>query len=294
MTDQYVIDNLRLKELVIVVRQNKAFFDEFIALLKRHGFDSIHDFVREDSGNKAERFLRVYFAADFAANLLDGVGDPYDPPKAKWYFLSWLFRDAPAQRLEPLLSSVSGRTKTDRQVHLLNHLRGNIAPFFPAEPSWEWPALSEVMLARLEGSRRAKKGGLFENLVRNALRSLFKENGLTIEVSEKEVRLDDETYDVVLVGSKGKVLIPVKTRETMGGGHALLFTRDIHKSITVATNAGHQCLPIVIAESWGGDLASLPCEQYIYIPRNPNQLVEIKPLLDQELAKMLSLFRKLD
>lgn len=76
--------------------------------------------------------------------------------------------------------------------------------------------------------------------------------------------MDDETYDVAVSGSNGTILMPVKTRETMGGGHALLFTRNIHNSITVATNAGNQCLPIVIAESWSGDLDSLPCDYFIY------------------------------
>jgi hypothetical protein len=107
------------------------------------------------------------------------------------------------------------------------------------------------------------------------------------------LRLGDESYDIVLTGETGTLLIPVKTRETMGGGHAGLFTRDIHKSITAAMQAGHNCLPIVIAESWGGDLKSLPCDNHIYIAVNPNQTDQINRALAAELLKMIDIFRNL-
>jgi len=45
-----------------------------------------------------------------------------------------------------------------------------------------------------------------------------------------------------------------------GGGHANLFTRDIFKAISVAHENDYECLPVIIAESWGGDLKSLHCE----------------------------------
>lgn len=105
-----------------------------------------------------------------------------------------------------------------------------------------------------------------------------------MEVSRSQVRIEDETYDVQVSGSGGSVLIPVKTRETMGGGHSSLFTRDIYKSIMVATEQGYRCVPIVIAESWEGDLEGLDSDLYIYIQANPNQVGLIEPLLAQKLA----------
>jgi hypothetical protein len=63
-------------------------------------------------------------------------------------------------------------------------------------------------------------------------------------VSNREVRIGGETYDVRAVGSRGTILLPVKTRETMGGGHALLFTRDIFKAISVAKENRYGCLPV--------------------------------------------------
>lgn len=149
------------------------------------------------------------------------------------------------------------------------------------------------MLARLEGSRGALKGTLFEEIIRRNLLKIFDAFKLSLTVSEREVRINQETYDVQVSGSNGSILIPVKTRETMGGGHALLFTRDIYKSISVAETNGFNCVPIIIAESWGGDLAALTCEHYIYIQFNPNQIAEIEPILAQKLQELLPLFRKI-
>jgi hypothetical protein len=170
-----------------------------------------------------------------------------------------MFRDAPNQRLQPLLSQIPGATTDEQRANLLNQLRKYVAPLFPAKEKWTWPVLSEVMLARLEGSRRALKGTLFEGIVRTALKDLF-----------------------------------TKTRETMGGGHALLFTRDIHKSISVAHENGFECIPIVIAESWSGNLEALACEHHIYIKANPNQTTKITPLLDKALKRLILVFRKIE
>lgn len=87
--------------------------------------------------------------------------------------------------------------------------------------------------------------------------------------------------------------MPVKTRETMGGGHALLFTRDIHKSISVAHEHGYNCIPVVIAESWVGNLDNLPCDNYIYIPINPNQVDILNPILQEKLSGMINIFSSL-
>lgn len=208
---------------------------------------------------------------------------PYSNSRAKWYFLAWLLRDAATQRLQPLLKTAPGDTLADRRAYLLNEVRKFVAPLFPDAESWEWHAVSEIMLSRLEGSRRALKGTLFEGLVRRILENLIKRHELALQVSRAQVQIADETYDVQVIGETTSILIPVKTRETMGGGHSLLFTRDIYKSILVATENGYTCVPIVIAESWTGDLDALESELYIYIQANPNQIVSIEPLLSQKL-----------
>lgn len=122
---------------------------------------------------------------------------------------------------------------------------------------------------------------------------MVRERAWQLEVEDKQVKIGDETYDVQVTGKNGAVLLPVKTRETMGGGHALLFTRDIYKSILVATESGYTCVPIVIAESWIGDLRELNSELYIHIQANPNQVATVEPLLARQLEELAPLLEKI-
>jgi hypothetical protein len=289
----FVLQNLRLKELVAIVQENKRFYEDFVAFLKSEGYNSVLDFVRESSDERAARTIAKYLERPGEVKLYDGLLRPYSNSKAKWYFLAWLLRDAATQRLQPLLKSMPGETTTERKAYLLNEVRKFVEPLFPDAGNWEWPAISEVMLARLEGSRRALKGTLFEAIVRRNLGELIQEHGLQLDVSKKQVKISDETYDVQVIGGAGSLLLPVKTRETMGGGHSLLFTRDIYKSILVATENGYKCVPIVIAESWIGNLENLESELYIYIQANPNQISTVEPLLKQKLEDLLPLLESI-
>jgi hypothetical protein len=290
----FIVENIRLKELVAIVQSNRPFFDELNQFLKLNGYKHLRAFVSESDDKKAELILLSYLKSQSTAVLYDGVCRPYDDAKAKWYFLAWIFRDAPAQRLGPMVSQATGTNTTEKQANLLNSIRMHVRALFPNEEQWEWPALSEILLSRLEGSRRALRGNLFEAIVRRSLEQLFLLNGLRLTIGDKEVRINEETYDVQVYGNNGQViLIPVKTRETMGGGHALLFTRDIHKSISVAHAAGRICLPVIIAESWSGKLGSLDCDHFIYIQANPNQVPIIEPLLLKEFEKVLGVFQSI-
>lgn len=290
---EYSLYNLRLRELVAIVRENENFYCDFVEYLKEAGYPSVLAFVQEPSDLKAAKVIADYLLRPADVKLYDGLLRPYTNSKAKWYFLAWLLRDAATQRLEPLLKTVPGATLLERKTYLLNETRKFVGPLFPQAENWEWPAISEVMLARLEGSRRALKGTLFEELVRRELQNLIEKHRLQLQVSKSQVKIGDETYDVQIVGERGTLLLPVKTRETMGGGHALLFTRDIYKTILLATENGYKCVPIVIAESWGGDLDALKSELYIYIQANPNQLTLVEPLLIQQLKELLPLLEEI-
>jgi len=287
----FVLENLRLRDLVAIVRQNQAFYEEFVRFLSTHGYADVHAFVRERKDSEAVRVLEAYLTSQSTAKLYDGLGRPYSDTVAKWYFLAWVLRDAPAQRLGPLLRSVEGATLDRKKATLLNQLRKFVGPLFPEAEKWEWPVLSEVMLARLEGSRRVLKGTHFESLVRDALRNLFEAHRIALQVGEKETRINEETYDVQVTKGPKTILVPVKTRETMGGGHANLFTRDIHKSISVARDNGYECIPIIIAESWGGNLKSLGCPHHIYIQANPNQTAEVEKALREALKRLLPFWK---
>ncbi|MFI3189568.1 hypothetical protein BCS42_00115 [Crenothrix sp. D3] len=289
MTD-LVIENLRLKELILVVNKNKPFFDEFVEFIKQHGYANVLEFVSELREEKIEAVLNAYFTYNFKSCLYDGIARPYDQSKSKWFFITWLLRDAPTQRLQPIISSLDKGSTTQKRIWVIIRIMKFQAPLMPEKEQWEWHAIAEVMLQRLEGSRRALKGGLFEAIVRSQLTELFKIHNLNLLVTNKEVMLNNETYDIEIVGAKGKILMPVKTRETMGGGHAHLFTRDIHKSISVAHENGFNCIPVVIAESWSGNLDNLSCHNYIYIPVNPNQVEKINPLLNTKLQEIVQIF----
>lgn len=292
----FVVENLRLKELALVAEQNRPAFEDFVAFLGIQGFPSLHAFVMEEDEARAEAVILRYLQRPLPTGvaLYDGIARPYAPDKAKWLLLGWVFRDAPEQRLRPMISSMVGNSVAQRQAALLGQLRTHVAKIFPEPLRWEWTAISEVVIDRLEGSRRAIKGTLFEAIVRRNLEEIFKEQRVGLNISNAEIKLGGETYDVSVFGQSGKkILIPVKTRETMGGGHALLFTRDIHKSISVAHESGFDCLPIIIAESWAGDLKTLACKDFIYINKNPNQVLEVEPLLAQELRKRLPAFQSI-
>ena len=76
----------------------------------------------------------------------------------------------------------------------------------------------------------------------------------------------------------------------MGGGHAHIFTRDIRESISRAIKSDYYVFPIIIAESWTGNLSDLAVDDYIYLQKNSNQIEEIKPLLKNELKSRLPVF----
>ncbi|MDG2524853.1 hypothetical protein P6166_05740 [Stenotrophomonas sp. HITSZ_GD] len=289
----FIVENLRLKELAIVAEQNRPAFNDFVNFLAAKGYPSLHSFIHDADAAKAESTILEYLTRPFpqGISLYDGIARPYAQAKAKWLLVGWILRDAPEQRLRPMVSSMTGANTAQRQASLLNKLRSYVATIFPEESRWDWTAVSEVIIDRLEGSRRAIKGTLFEAIVRKLLTDLFKANNIDLKIGDAEIRLDGETYDVSILGSRGQILMPVKTRETMGGGHALLFTRDIHKSITSAHAAGYICLPIIIAESWAGDLSTLACEDHVYVNMNPNQVIQVEPELARQLAARLKAFQ---
>jgi hypothetical protein len=210
-----VIDNLRLAELIAIVRQNELFFDAFVQFLVQHGYADIHSFINEPDEKKAVAVIEAYLRHAEEANLYDGIGRPYASDVAKWYFLAWTMRDAPAQRLGPLLRNVEGASLTERKAKLLNEVRKFVGPLFPESEKWTWHTISEVMLARLEGSRRALKGTTFENTVRTAIRAVIARHHLSLKVGDGQVKIGDETYDVQIIGRTRTILVPVKTRETM-------------------------------------------------------------------------------
>ncbi len=282
----FAYENIRLSELATIADMNVAFFNDFVDFLTSKGYNSIYEFVSDADDAVAFGTILEYLNREIPEGiaLYNGVARPYPQNRAKWLLLGWLFRDAPEQRLRPMVSSMAEPTINAKRARLLNMIRKDVLASFPDEIYWQWPNIREVFIDRLEGSRRSLRGGLIEEIVRRILREIFGGQNSGLEIANTQVQMEGETYDVSISGAKGTILIPVKTRETMGGGHALLFTRDIHKSISAAHETGYVCVPIIIAESWTGDLESLGCEKTIYIKMNPNRINAVEESLRNEFS----------
>ena len=96
-----------------------------------------------------------------------------------------------------------------------------------------------------------------------AIQTFFAENSnygeyARVEIADKEVMIGNETFDVSvnLLDARGKcvrrILVPIKTRETEGGGHAHLFTRDIKSAMNAAklSNANDFLIAVIVAQNW--------------------------------------------
>lgn len=199
--------------------------------------------------------------------LFDGIGRIYSHKKACFYFFSWMIRDAPQQRLTPLISRMRKNDGVDRSIAIIDTLSQLILSYRSTVKTFEWLTVREVILDRLEGSRRSIKGHKIETIVRTALVSSFQfyfsayENYgrfKHISISEKEVKIGHQSIDLVVDlvpsdnGSKERILVPIKTRETEGGGHAHLFTRDINAAIREIRKGTlkQYIVPVFIALNW--------------------------------------------
>lgn len=215
----------------------------------------------------AEAIDRCFNASEpNTPKLYDGAAREYPHRKACLYFFAWLLRDAPLQRLLPLVTRAArahSLNPKDAQVEALSKLfvayRDILGPF-------TWEVVREVFIDRLEGSRRSLVGHEKEAIVRAALTAsvqrYFATNGHygiyeAVSVSDREVRIGNESFDASLLlkgkGSTpdGQVLMPIKTRETSGGGHAHLFTRDINSAIAEAKQAGsYFVVCLIVAQQW--------------------------------------------
>lgn len=266
------ITHSRLVELTKLADQAKPFYDWVESRFQEHLSKevSLDEILRTASKDEIRSAILDCYSAEHETNLpllFDGVGRSYPHSKACYYMFSWLVRDAPQQRLGPLIqriirSSKKGRTEAEAKAlsALIYKYRGNVKTF-------AWQAIREVVIDRLEGSRRSIKGHEKEIVVRTALltaiQTFFQQNGdygkyAKVELADKEIMIGNETFDVSvnLLDAQDecvqRILIPIKTRETEGGGHAHLFTRDIKSAMNAAKydNANDLLIAVIVARNW--------------------------------------------
>jgi len=266
------ITHARLVELTKLADKARPFYDwiesRFREELSRS--ESLDELLRTANKNEILKAIQSCYSAENDRNipfLFDGIGRSYPHTKACYYMFSWLIRDAPQQRLSPLIqriTKISRKSKNDAEAEALAELlfkyRGNVKTF-------EWKAVREVLIDRLEGSRRSIKGHEKEAIVRTAvlvsIQTFFEKTGnygvySKVELIDKQVSVGNETYDVSVNLKAGdgistqRILIPIKTRETEGGGHAHLFTRDIKSAMNTAKSANPDdfLVAVIVAKNW--------------------------------------------
>ncbi len=290
------LSHVRLVELSLLADQAKPFYSWVEKTFQRvlSSSASLDEVLLASSKEQIERCVQQCYSASELQGLpllFDGIGRSYPHQKACYYFFSWMVRDAPKQRLEPLLQRIvkqSKRRRTDVEVQALAALvykyRQNLKTF-------SWDAVREVIIDRLEGSRRSISGHERETVVRTALltavQHYFAEHsnyGIydRVEISSGQIKIGNETYDVSarLISSERQetrsILVPVKTRETEGGGHSHLFTRDIMSAINAARTSQPDSfvIAVIVARNWALREADNVREQVDYaavFDLSPNQ-----------------------
>ena len=303
------ISHLRLLELTKLADQAKPYY-EFIERIAKQvtcSHYSLNEILLTASKSKLKQiFTAVYMNDDFSRPpLFDGIGVPYAKHKASFFFLSWMIRDAPAQRLRPLISKMvkssdkkvsSIECEIDSLVNLFSEYRNKVKSF-------TWEVTREIVIDRLEGSRRSHSGHVQEVIFRTALATAIQtyfSSHLSfgqfdsVEILPKQLKVGNETVDItVSLKKNGKVrnlYFPVKTRETQGGGHAHLFSRDLIAAISSIHSAEPDALigAFIVAETWNiQDLSPVKNQisRIFYYNMNPN---ELETLSDQEQIKINS------
>lgn len=284
--------NTRLGPLRRAADRNRAGFEDLCGHLVACGWTDLRAFVNEPDAARCRAAMAAWIARPPppGTDVHDGLERPYKTVKGRWLMLGWVLRDAPEQRLRPLLCQIDGPLP-ERMAHLLDVVREDARTELGDDPDyWGWVAIREVIRQRLEGSRRALRGTGFEGALRSALRDVLDEEGIALVVPETPVAAHGETFDVSASGPRGRVLLPVKTRETQGGGHSHIFTRDLEGPVRAAEAAGDGVIAVVVARSWMASLQQIGCP-VIRIEADPDPVV-LADTLREALRGHLDLFRR--
>jgi hypothetical protein len=270
---QVNIAHYRLIELTRLADQAKPFYDWVERQAKR--ITGSHKPLSEILLSCSETEVRQIVLAcylderDEKPFLFDGIGRVYPHAKACFYFFAWMIRDAPQQRLAPLITRMQRLDQVPRLTAQADALVGLIVEYRTAVRSFEWQAIREIVVDRLEGSRRSISGHHSEANVRTGLitaiqhfYSVYGNYGRfrRVEIASTQIKAGRHTIDISAEltprqgTQKTNLLILVKTRETEGGGHAHLFTRDLATAINdikVELEDSH-IVVVIVAENWSG------------------------------------------
>jgi len=102
------ITHYRLIELSNLADQAKPFYDWVEKIAKQvTGYNkSLSEILFLSNKSQLKKIISACYLTiqEEKPLLFDGIGRVYEHPKARFYFFSWIIRDAPQQRLAPLIS----------------------------------------------------------------------------------------------------------------------------------------------------------------------------------------------
>ncbi|MEP0824100.1 MAG: hypothetical protein HRF40_01290 [Nitrososphaera sp.] len=306
------ITHVRLIDLTRLADQVRPFYEwiEQQFQMSTSRSLSLNELLMESSADEIHRAIEYCYEAKGTdlPFLFDGAGRTYSHSKACYYFFSWLIRDAPQQRLGPLVQRVvrnTGKGRSEVEVDVLTALickyRSNVKTF-------AWQAIREVIIDRLEGSRRSIRGHEKEIVVRTALvvaiQNYFerhKSYGIYegVEIPAGQVVVGNETYDISLnllderAQTVRRILVPIKTRETEGGGHSHLFTRDLLSAISAvrSTSLNDFLMVVIVATNWSAretnNLLRI-VDHLVVFDTSPSKFIEFNSEAQQELDDFIT------
>lgn len=265
------IAHYRLIELSKLADQAKPFYDwiEKHAKGATGSHKSLHEIIMACSKPQIQSIIKSCYLDENEEKpfLFDGIGRVYPHVKACFYFFAWLIRDAPQQRLSPLISRMQKADDVAKFVAEIDSLVSLIHEYRSIVKSFEWQSIREVVIDRLEGSRRSISGHHLETNVRTSLitaiqnyYSIHNNYGIfkKVSIADRQIKVGTHTIDVSAeltpkVGRETvRLLMPVKTRETEGGGHSHLFSRDITAAISDIKSelSNYHIAVVIVAENW--------------------------------------------
>lgn len=290
------IQHIRLVELTRLADQAKPFYDWVEAMFQRTlaNPNFLEAILLSATGEQIQWGMYACFTATSAPTLFDGVGRSYDHATACFYFFAWIIRDAPKQRLEPIIRRimrVRSRPLMNVRIEVLSTL---IVKYRHDVKYFSWVAIREVIIDRLEGSRRAIRGRERESIIRlafiTAIQSYFdlhKSYGIytAVQISSTPPRISGQSIDIGVElwenqVVKRQILASIKTRETEGGGHAILFARDVLSAIRTIKAARPEdfLVLITVALNWSSHEAESvigAADLVLHIPIAVDNLVAV-------------------
>lgn len=285
----------RLVDLIALANQAEPFYRwiEKQFQLVTHRADTFETIIRTIGLDQIRAGIRAcmeYGKTSDVPKLYDGGGIPYEHKQACYFMFAWMARDAATQRLRPLISKAHKQDGSPTREIEIEALANLLFTYRDRLVYFDWPVIREVTIQRLEGSRRAKRGSAFETYLRSALAQGFsyyyKTHGnygvySDFKIWPTPIKINNRTYDAAVElftagGRKRMLIIPAKTRETEGGGHAHLFTRDIEQANEdiLAVYPDAIIAFMIVAQNWSAEEIAMLSNKYaavFYFDVNPNE-----------------------